>query len=131
MRACDTGHALPSELLETIMAKMTQEQMQADWIATKNIAGFQELLNGETDDGRYRILSQLLSEEFGKFKKPLAEAPKPPQSDSERAVVNLGNPLAGLLLGALMIAGTMAGFFVWDNYQGDADAKTTVLIGQN
>jgi hypothetical protein len=113
------------------MAKMTQEQMQADWTATRNIVGFQELLNGETDDGRYRILSQLLSEEFGKFKKPQAEAPKPPRCDSERAVVNLGNPLAGLLLGALMIASTMAGFFVWDNYQGDADAKTTVQIGQN
>jgi len=118
-------------MLETIMAKMTQEQIQADWTATKNIDGFQELLNGETDDGRYRILSQLLSEEFGKLEKPSAEASKSPRSDCDRAVVNLGNPLAGLLLGALMIAGTMAGFFVWDNYQGGADAKTTVQIGQN
>lgn len=107
------------------MAKMTQEQMQADWTATKNIVGFQELLNGETDDGRYRILSQLLSDEFGKFKKPPAEA-KPPQPDSDRIDVNLGNPLAGLLLGALMIAATTGGFFVWDNYQGGADAKAIV-----
>jgi hypothetical protein len=53
-----------------IMTKMTQKQMQADWTAAKYIVGFQELLNGETD----RILSQLLAEEFGKFKKPLAEA---------------------------------------------------------
>jgi hypothetical protein len=44
--------------------------MQADWTAAKYIVGFRELLNGETD----RILSQLLAEEFGKFKKPLAEA---------------------------------------------------------
>lgn len=107
------------------MAKMTQEQMQADWTATKNIVGFQELLNGETDDGRYRILSQLLSDEFGKFKKPPAEA-KPLQPDSDRIDVNLGNPLAGLLLGALMIAATTGGFFVWDNYQGGADAKAIV-----
>jgi len=113
------------------MAKMTTEQMQGDLSAIKNIAGFQELLNSETDDGRYKILSQLLSDEFGKLKKPQAEASKPPRSDCDRAVVNLGNPLAGLLLGALMIGGTVAGFFVWDNYQGGADAKTTVQIGRN
>ena len=52
------------------MAKMTTEQMQGDLSAIKNIAGFQELLNSETDDGRYKILSQLLSDEFGKLKKP-------------------------------------------------------------
>jgi hypothetical protein len=118
-------------MVETIMAKKTQEQMQADWTATKNIVGFQEMLNGETDDGRYKILSQLLSDEFGKFKKPQAEALKPLQPDSDRAVVNFGNPLAGLLLGALMIAATMGGFFVWDNYQASADAMESVLADQN
>lgn len=111
------------------MTKKTQEQMQADWTATKNIAGFQGLLNGETDDGRYKILSQLLSDEFGKFEKP--EAPKPPQRHSDRTVVNLGNPLTGLLLGALMIAATMGGFFVWDKYQSGADAKAAGLTDQN
>jgi len=116
-------------MLETIMAKMTQEQMQADWTATKNIVGFQELLNGETDDGRYRILSQLLSDEFGKFKKPRAEA-KPLRPDSDRVDVNLGNPLAGFLLGALMIAGTMGGFFLWDNYQDAANARTVISTGR-
>jgi len=113
------------------MATKTQEQMQADWTATKNIAGFQEMLNGETDEGRYEILSQLLSDEFGKFKKPQAEAAKPIQSDSDRAIVNLGNPVTGLLLGALMIAATMGGFFVWDNYQARADATETVATDQN
>jgi len=112
------------------MTKPTQEQMQADWIATKNIVGFQELLSGETDEGRYRILSQLLSDEFEKFKKPQAEAPKPAQPDPDRAVVNLGNPLAGLLLGALMIAATMGGFFILDNYQSGADAKAAIIAGQ-
>jgi hypothetical protein len=60
--------------METIMKKMTQEELRADWIATKNIAGFQELLKIETDDGRYRILSQLLADEIAKFKKPQTEA---------------------------------------------------------
>ena len=112
------------------MAKPTQEQIQADWIATKNIVGFQELLNGEIDEGRYKILSQLLSDEFEKFKKPQAEAPKPAQPDPDRAIVNLGNPLAGLLLGALMIAATMGGFFIWDNYQSGADARAAIIAGQ-
>jgi hypothetical protein len=116
-------------MLETIMAKMTQEQMQADWTTTKNIVGFQELLNGETDDGRYNILSQLLSDEFRKFKRPQADAtPRRPGPDSDAE--NFGNPLAGFLLGALMIATTMGGFFVWDNYQGGADAKAVISTGQ-
>jgi hypothetical protein len=110
-RACDASRALPSELLEAIMAKPTQEQIQAHWIATKNIAEFQELLNGERDEGRYRILSQLLSDEFEKFKNPQAEAPRRARPNPDRAV-DLGNPLAGLLLGALMIAATMGGFFI-------------------
>ena len=54
------------------MTKMTQDELQADWIATKNIVQFQELLNGETDDGRYEILAQLLANEFEKLK-PKAE----------------------------------------------------------
>jgi hypothetical protein len=61
-------------MVETIMTKMTQEKMEADWIATKNIVRFQKLLKSETDDARYRILSQLLAEEFRKFNEPLAEA---------------------------------------------------------
>ena len=43
IRACDTGRVLPSEMLETIMAKMTKEQMLADWTTTKDISCFQEL----------------------------------------------------------------------------------------
>ena len=55
------------------MTKMTREELQADWTATKNIVRFQELLNGETDDGRYEILAQLLADEFEKFEKTQAE----------------------------------------------------------
>jgi hypothetical protein len=47
-------------MVKTFMTKMTQEEMQADTIATNNIVRFQDLLNNETDDSRYRILSQLL-----------------------------------------------------------------------
>jgi len=109
------------------MTKLTQEQVQADWIATKNIAEFQQLLNCEMDDGRYTILSQLLSDEFEKFKKPKEQAPTPLRPDPGSAIVDLGNPLAGVVLGALMITATVGGFFLWDNYQGSAGAQTAVL----
>jgi len=95
-------------MLETIMAKMTKEQMLADWTTTKDIVCFQELLKEETDEGRYAILSQLLSEEFEQFK---VEAPRPPQPDPKGAIDDFGNPLMGLFLGASMIAATMGGFF--------------------
>jgi hypothetical protein len=111
-----------------IMTNMTQERMRADWTATKDITGFQELLKDETEDGRYNILSQLLSDEFAKFKTE-AEVPKPFRTDSKRAIVNLGNPLVGLLLGALIVVGTMGGFFLWDNLQGSVDARTAISMG--
>jgi hypothetical protein len=113
---------------ETIMAKMTQEQMQADWTATKNIVGIQALLDGETDDGRYSILSQLIAEEFKQFKEPQAEAPRSAGINPNRVIEDVGNPLMGIFIGALMIAATMSGFFLWDNYQSGADAKATVQI---
>ena len=95
------------------MEKMTQERMHADWTATKNIVRFQELLNGETDEGRYRILSQLLSDEFETFKKPRKQAPTPLRPDPDGAIVDPGSPLAGAAMGALMIAATLGGFFLW------------------
>ena len=112
------------------MAKMTQEQKQADWTATKNIVGFQELLNGETDDGKYSILTQLLAEEFGKFKKPQVEPLRSGGISPDRVIEDTGNPLMGIFLGALIIAATMGGFFVWNDYQGGSSAKTTALIDQ-
>jgi hypothetical protein len=63
-----TGRALPSRMVETIMMKMPQEKLQADWVATQNIARFQELLRTETDKGRCKILERLLADEFVKFK---------------------------------------------------------------
>ena len=107
---------------------MTQERRRADWTATKDITGFQELLKDETEDGRYNILSQLLSDEFSRFRTE-AEVPKPFKTDPKRAIVNLGNPLVGLLLGALIVVGTIGGFFLWDNLQGSADARTAISMG--
>jgi len=51
------------------MMKMTQEERRAEWAAPLDVVRFQEKLNAETDDGRYKILKQLLADEFGKFKK--------------------------------------------------------------
>jgi hypothetical protein len=50
------------------------KKMQPDWIGTNNFVQFQEVLNRATDDGKFRILSQLLANEFAEFKKPQAQA---------------------------------------------------------
>jgi hypothetical protein len=50
------------------MPKMTEQNLQADWIATQNIARFQERLDAETDDGRIKILMSLLAREFETLK---------------------------------------------------------------
>jgi hypothetical protein len=42
--------------------------MWSDWVATQNIARFQQLLESETNEGGYKILAILLSDEFRKFK---------------------------------------------------------------
>jgi len=51
------------------MMEMTQQERHADWVITQNIARFQERLSAETDEGKYKILAQLLADEFRKFEK--------------------------------------------------------------
>jgi hypothetical protein len=51
------------------MMKMPQDKLRTDWVDTQNIVRFQERLNAATEDGRYKILAQLLTDEFRKFKK--------------------------------------------------------------
>ena len=51
------------------MMKMIPEERRADWAAPQDGVRFQEKLNAATDDGRYKILGQLLADEFRKFKK--------------------------------------------------------------
>jgi len=50
------------------MTQKTKEQLWADWVATQDMGNFQERLNAETEDGKYKILAQLLSNELYKIK---------------------------------------------------------------
>jgi hypothetical protein len=54
--------------VEAGMPKMTDEKLKSDWIATKNIVRFQDMLKTETEEGKCKILSQLLEKEFRQFK---------------------------------------------------------------
>jgi hypothetical protein len=56
-------------MMGSIMMKIIPEERRADWAAPQDSVRFQEKLNTETDDGRYKILRELLADEFGKFKK--------------------------------------------------------------
>ena len=61
--------ALPSWMMERIMGNKTKEELWAGWVTAQNIVRFQEILKGETDEGRYRILAHLLADAFDKSKK--------------------------------------------------------------
>jgi len=51
------------------MMEKSKEQIWADWVATQDIDHFQERLNTATEDGKYKILAQLLSRSLEKLKK--------------------------------------------------------------
>jgi hypothetical protein len=51
------------------MTQKTKDQTWADWVATQDVGHFQNRLTAETEDGKYQILSQLLSKEMGRLKK--------------------------------------------------------------
>ena len=51
--------------MERIMDHKTKEDLRTDWIIAQNILRFQELLKQETEEGRCRILANLLADEFG------------------------------------------------------------------
>jgi hypothetical protein len=51
------------------VANKTKDQMWADWVATQSVDHFQERLNAATEDGKYKILAQVLSRELGNLKK--------------------------------------------------------------
>lgn len=53
-------------------------ELRARWVAAQDIGRFQELLNAETDDGKYRILAQLLSYEMEQLQKRGVPDPLPP-----------------------------------------------------
>ena len=47
----------------------SQAEQHAKWVASQDIGSFQQLLNTETEDGKYRLLAQLLSHELDQLKK--------------------------------------------------------------
>jgi len=51
------------------MQEKTQEQVWADWVATQRGGNFPEMLDAQTEDAKYQILAQLLSEELGNMRK--------------------------------------------------------------
>jgi len=53
------------------MSEKTKEQIWAEWVAKQRGGNFQEMLNAQTEDGKYQILAQLLSKELAQYKKPL------------------------------------------------------------
>ncbi|HEX4027325.1 MAG TPA: hypothetical protein VHX18_06860 [Rhizomicrobium sp.] len=51
------------------MLEKTKEQMWAGWLAKESAGNFQEMLNAQTEDSKYQILAQLLSQELGQLRK--------------------------------------------------------------
>ena len=56
-------------MVESIMMKMPQQELRPDWLDTQNLTRFLDILNAETEDGKYEILTQLLANEFETPKK--------------------------------------------------------------
>jgi hypothetical protein len=51
------------------MPEKTKEQIWADWVAKQGGGNFQEMLNAQAEDGKYQILTRLLSKELGQLRK--------------------------------------------------------------
>ncbi|HWX89053.1 MAG TPA: hypothetical protein VNY75_02020 [Rhizomicrobium sp.] len=51
------------------MMKMPRQELRPDRPDTQNTARFLDILNAETEAGKYKILAQLLTNEFKPFKK--------------------------------------------------------------
>ena len=98
--------------------------MQADWNATRNIVGLQQQL--DADDGKASVLTQLLADEFAQMRKPQSGV-----IASDRVTVDIGNPAMGLAFGALLVAGTTGGVFLWEYYQKGVDAKAAIVTAQS
>ena len=46
----------------------SKADLHAKWVASQDIGRFQQLLNTETEDGKYKLLAQLLSHELEQLK---------------------------------------------------------------
>jgi hypothetical protein len=47
-------------ITHAFMANWDSVELHAQWVAAQDISRFQELLNAEAEDGKYKILAQLL-----------------------------------------------------------------------
>jgi hypothetical protein len=56
-------------MVESIMMKMPPQEPLRDWLDMQNMVRFLDMLNAESEDGKYKILTQLLANEFEPFKK--------------------------------------------------------------
>jgi len=56
-------------MVESIMMKMPQQELRPDCLDTQNTVRFLDILNAETEDGKFKILTQLLANEFETFRK--------------------------------------------------------------
>jgi hypothetical protein len=55
------------------MMEKTREHIWATWISKQTDDHFQEMLNAQTEDGKYQVLAQLLSKRLEKLKKGAPE----------------------------------------------------------
>jgi hypothetical protein len=53
------------------------------------------------------------------------------ESDLDKVIVDVGNPVLGILLGMLVIAGTMGSYYLWDYYQNGADVSPSIVTSEN
>jgi hypothetical protein len=51
------------------MPEKTKEQIRAGWLAKQSAGNCQEMLNAQTEDGKYQTLGELLSKERGQLRK--------------------------------------------------------------
>jgi hypothetical protein len=51
------------------MSEKTKEQIWADWVAKQGGGNFREMLNAQSEDGKYQTVARLLSEAPGRLKK--------------------------------------------------------------
>jgi hypothetical protein len=63
-----TEHAGLQAAIHYCLAIGALKQVWADWVATQTVDHFQETLSAATEDGKYKILAQLLSSELYKIR---------------------------------------------------------------
>ena len=65
--------------LTVIDRAKADSELHAKWVAAQDIGSFHDMLSAETEDGKFSILAQLLSQDLERMIKrpPLVPAPRP------------------------------------------------------